>query len=112
VVPGHLPWEGDVVLEADKPTTLEQTLQERRGTVTITSNPPRAWVFFDGKRVGRTPRILENISAAKAHKVILKRRRYQPEKFAIEPSDWPEDPTQVLTVDKKLTRTRRRRRRR
>lgn len=112
VVPGYLPWEGDVVLEADEPHTLEQTLQERRGPVTITSTPPRAWVFFDGKRVGRTPRTLEDVSAAKAHQVVLRRRRYRPEKLTIEPSDWPDDPAQALTIEKKLTRTRRRRRRR
>ncbi len=110
VAAGYLPWEGDVELAADSPLVIEQELEERRGQVTLRSKPARAWIYLDGKKVGRTPKTFANMSAASVHKIILRARRHKPLRFEIQPSDWPERLDQAFVLEKKLDKVKRRRR--
>ncbi len=112
--PGYLPWEKDITFEADKPRVIEQKLEERFGDVVFTSKPSKAKIYLDGELVGRTPKTVENLSAAKSHRVVLKARgrRWEPLRFSIEPPDWPEEIDAELKVEKKLNKRKRRRRRR
>lgn len=112
--PGYFPWEGDFTFEADKPRVIEQKLEERIGNVVITSKPSKAKIYLNGELVGRTPKTVEKLSAAKSHKVVLKARgrRWEPLRFSIEPPDWPEMIDEDLKIDKKLKKRKRRRRRR
>jgi serine/threonine protein kinase len=114
VLPGYLPWEDDITFEADKPREIEKKLEERIGNVVFTSKPSKAKIYLDGELVGRTPKTVENLSAAKSHKVVLKAkgRRWEPLRFSIEPPDWPENIDEDLKVEKKLKKRKRRRRRR
>jgi serine/threonine protein kinase len=112
VVPGYEPWQGDVSLQAEKPFVLEQKLKQRHGKLVIDSQPRKAWVFIDGKRIGRTPRTIANLPLGKAHKIVLFRKRYSKLQWEIGPSDWPDYPASELKVTKKLTKPARRRRRR
>jgi len=113
-LPGYLPWEDDITFEADKPRVIEQKLEERIGSVVFISKPSKAKIYLDGELVGRTPKTVENLSAAKSHKVVLKAkgRRWEPLRFRIEPPDWPERIDEDLKVEKKIKRRKRRRRRR
>jgi hypothetical protein len=112
--PGYLPWEDDITFEADKPRVIEQKLEERIGNVVFASKPSKAKIFLNGELVGRTPKTVENLSAAKSHKVVLKAkgRRWEPLRFSIEPPDWPEQIDEDLKIEKKLKKRKRRRRRR
>jgi serine/threonine-protein kinase len=116
VAAGYLPWEEDVTLETEKPHTIEQKLEVRRGQVVITSVPSRATVYLNGRRAGRTPKTFKKLPANRTYNVVLKYKRRKA-RFKIEPSDWPKDPAEGLKFEKKLekkkrTRKRRRRRRR
>ena len=113
-LPGYLPWEDDITFEADKPRVIEQKLEERIGNVVFASKPSKAKIYLNGELVGRTPKTVENISAAKSHKVVLKAkgRRWEPLRFSIEPPDWPEKIDEDLKIEKKLKKRKRRRRRR
>ncbi|MBW2702276.1 MAG: serine/threonine protein kinase [Deltaproteobacteria bacterium] len=110
VAPGYLPWEGDVELAADAPKVIEQELKERRGDITFRSKPTKAWIYLDGKKVGRTPKTFANLSAASAHKIILRARRHKPLRFEIQPSDWPERLDQAFVLEKTLDKVKRKRR--
>jgi hypothetical protein len=112
--PGYLPWEDDITFEADKARVIEQKLEERIGKVVFTSKPSKTKIYLNGELVGRTPKTVENISAAKSHKVVLKAkgRRWEPLRFSIEPPDWPERIDEDLKIEKKLKKRKRRRRRR
>jgi serine/threonine-protein kinase len=110
LLPGYVPWEGDVVLETGKPHSIEQTLPVRRGKLVLSSSPSRAIVYLNGKRVGRTPKTLD-LPANRTHKLVLKHRRRQA-RFQIETTDWPEDPDAELKIEKTLKKKSRRRRRR
>ncbi|MBN2494181.1 MAG: serine/threonine protein kinase [Deltaproteobacteria bacterium] len=112
MAPGYLPWEGDLVLEKDKPSVLDQTLVERKGKLVLQSQPPKALIFLDGKKAGRTPTTIEDLSAATTHKVVLRARKFAPVEFEIKPADWPEDVEAALVVEKKLEKQTRKRRRR
>jgi eukaryotic-like serine/threonine-protein kinase len=112
IVPGYLPWEGDVVLEVDKPHVIEKKLEARKGNLTIATQPSKALVFVNGKRIGKAPRTLKDVSAAKTYKVVLKQKRHKTLRFEIGPGDWPEDPSADLTVAKKMERASKKRRRR
>ena len=113
-LPGYLPWEEDITLEKDKPRVIEKKLEERIGNVVFASKPSKAKIYLDGELVGRTPKTVENVSAAKSHKVVLKAkgRRWEPLRFSIEPPDWPEKIDEDLEIEKKLKKRKRRRRRR
>jgi serine/threonine protein kinase len=113
-LPGYLPWEDDITFEADKPRVIEQKLEERIGNVVFASKPSKVKIYLDGELVGRTPKTVENLSAAKSHKVVLKAkgRRWEPLRFSIEPPDWPEQIDEDLKIEKKLKKRKRRRRRR
>jgi serine/threonine protein kinase len=113
-LPGYLPWEDDITFEADKPRVIEQKLEERIGNVAFASKPSKAKIYLDGELVGRTPKTVENVSAAKSHKVVIKAkgRRWEPLRFSIEPPDWPEQIDEDLKIEKKLKKRKRRRRRR
>lgn len=112
--PGYLPWEDDITFEADKPRVIEQKLEERIGNVVFASKPSKVKIYLNGELVGRTPKTVENLSAAKSHKVVLKAkgRRWEPLRFSIEPPDWPEQIDEDLKIEKKLKKRKRRRRRR
>jgi serine/threonine protein kinase len=115
MLPGYLPWEDDITFEADKPRMIEQKLEERIGNLVLSSKPSKAKIYLNGELLGRTPKTIENLSAAKSHKVVLKAkgRRWEPLRFSIEPPDWPENIDEDLKVEKQIKkRTRRRRRRR
>ena len=115
VAPGYLPWEGDVELVPDEPRVIDHALEDVKVALTVRSKPSKALVFVDGKRIGRAPRTLSDLSAAKTHKVILKARRHEALEFEIAPADWPEDVGAALVVEKtlkKLQKKRKRRRRR
>ncbi|HUU00427.1 MAG TPA: protein kinase [Myxococcota bacterium] len=112
VVAGYEPWQGDITLLADKPYLVEKKLKQRRGKLVIDSQPGKAWVYLDGKRIGRTPRTITNLPLGKAHKIVLFKKHYSKQHWEIGPADWPEHPANELTVTKKLTRPVRRRRRR
>lgn len=102
IAPGYLPWEGDVELEQGLPRTIEQVLEVHTGTLVVRSRPPRAMAFFDGKRVGQTPVRIPNVSAAKAHKLVLQAKRHVPFKLEIRPGDWPEDPQAEFVLEHEL----------
>ncbi len=112
--PGYLPWEGDLTFEVDRPRVIEQKLEERIGSVVITSRPSKAKIYLNGELVGQTPKTIEKLPAAKSHKVVLKARgrRWEPLRFSIEPPDWPETIDEGLKIEKKLKKRMRRRRRR
>jgi len=114
MLPGYLPWEDDITFEADKPRVIEKKLEERIGNLVLSSKPSRAKIYLDGELVGRTPKTIENLSAAKSHKVVLKAkgRRWEPLRFSIEPPDWPENIDEDLKVEKQIKKRKRRRRRR
>jgi len=112
LVPGYLPLEEEIDFKADEPLTIERKLTERRGDLSIATKPAGAWLYVNGKRVGKTPRKLSDISAARNYKLVLKRRRFKTERMEIGPADWPENPDENLQIEKKLERKRRRRRRR
>jgi len=114
LLPGYLPWEDDITFEADKPRVIEQKLDERIGNVVFVSKPPKVKIYLDGEMVGLTPKTVENLSAAKSHKVVLKAkgRRWEPLRFSIEPPDWPEQIDEDLKLEKKLKKRKRGRRRR
>jgi hypothetical protein len=111
MAPGYLPWETDLVMEKDKPSLVEQKLEPRIGKLVVRSKPKGALIFLDGKRVGRTPKTIDKLSAAKAYKIALRAKRYQLLKFELRPSDWPDDPAAVLEIDKQLTRPAKRKKR-
>lgn len=112
--PGYLPWEDDITFEADQPRVIERKLEERLGNVVFASRPSRAKIYLNGELVGRTPKTVENLSAARSHKVVLKARgrRWEPLRFSIEPPDWPEEIDADLKIEKQLQERKRRRRRR
>ncbi|MBW1871103.1 MAG: PEGA domain-containing protein, partial [Deltaproteobacteria bacterium] len=112
ILPGYLPWEGNIKLETDKPYVIEQKLEERHGNLVITSQPSKALIFLNGKRAGRTPKTLKNLSAAKTYKFILKQKRYKLARFTVGPADWPDELTKDLAIEKKLERPKRKKRRR
>ncbi len=101
--PGYLNWEGDVNLEADQPFVIERGLEERTGTLLITSTPPGAILIQDGTRpLGKTPYTFNNYLVRKSMKLTLDLKGYHPVKVAVEPSDWPEEATAELKIEKKL----------
>ena len=112
LAPGYIPWEGDVELVTSQPKDISKSLEPIVGTVVIRSKPSRAKVYMDGKRKGHTPISIENVSGAKAHKLVLKRRGYLPVRFEINPSDWQYDKEAKLVFEKELKRPKKRRRRR
>jgi serine/threonine protein kinase len=112
ILPGYLPWEGTIKLETDKPFVVEQKLEERRGNLVITSQPPKAKIFINGKPAGRTPKTFKNYSAAKTYKFVLKQKRYLLSRFTVGPADWPDDPAKDLTIEKKLERPKKKKKRR
>ncbi len=99
-------------LVKDEPKVIKESLEPLVGTVIIRTKPSRAVVYLDGKRKGKTPITLRNISGVKPHKFVLKRKRYATLKFEINPSDWPDALPAELTMDKELKRIRKRHRRR
>jgi hypothetical protein len=105
VAPGYIPWEGEMQLQVNQPATIEQKLEERIGKVMLRSVPPGADILLNGKRVGKTPRTLEALPAGKTHQVILALKKYQPMKFNIEPTEWPEGPQVEIKIEKKLEKT-------
>ena len=112
VVPGYSPWEDDVNLAADKTQTITRELSIRHGNLTIRSQPDNALILMNGKRIGHTPHTLPNQAANLEHRFELRARGHQSKKFKVSPADWPEDPKADLILDKKLTRTKKLRRKR
>ncbi|HOX42174.1 MAG TPA: serine/threonine-protein kinase [Myxococcota bacterium] len=106
VAPGHLPWEGDVVLVKDAPAEIAQSLEVRQGTLAVKSTPPKAIVWLDGKKVGLTPLELPRVDASRDHALQLVLRGYAPHKSTLKPADWPDDPAAPLTLEKTLEKPR------
>jgi hypothetical protein len=102
LAPGHVSLELKVSLIEGESQVIEQRFTEAQGKLTLLSKPAGAWILLDGKRAGRTPRTLEKIPAGRAHQVTLTLPRFRPLKFAIQPADWPEDPTQGMKIEKEL----------
>ncbi len=112
VVPGYLPWDGPVELRTGKSLEIRKKLAERHGNLVLKSTPKGALVFWNGKRVGRTPKKLEKISTAKTHRLVLRKGRRLTSRFSVGPADWPADPAQDLIIEKKLSRSQNKKRRR
>jgi eukaryotic-like serine/threonine-protein kinase len=100
--PGYLSWEGDVHLTKDAPAELAQSLEVRKGTLAVKSTPPKAIVWLDGKKVGLTPLELPEVDASREHALQLVLPGYAPHKSSVKPTDWPDEPTAPLTLEKAL----------
>ncbi len=111
MAPGYRSWSGPVELAAGEPTHLERALEPRLGSLVLRSRP-RALVWLDGKRRGRTPLRIPELSIAATHQVALRARRRPPLRFEIKPSDWPAEPESKLVIEKTIPRRKRRGRRR
>lgn len=111
MAPGYQSWSGTVELAAGEPTHLERTLEPRLGTLVLRARP-RALVWLDGKRRGRTPLRIPELSIAATHQIALRARRRPPLRFEIKPSDWPAAPESKLVIEKTIPRRKRRGRRR
>ena len=71
---GYAEWKREVELDPQSPTTLSAELSAS-GTVKILSNVSGAMVLIDGQVVGKTPVVLDNISAGE-HLVEVKQSGY------------------------------------
>ena len=71
---GYAEWKREVELDPASPTTLSAELSAS-GTVKILSNVSGAMVMIDGQVVGKTPVVLDNISAGE-HLVEVKQSGY------------------------------------
>ena len=71
---GYYPWEKRVTIQADKQLELTPDLA-KSARLTITSTPPGAAVFIDGRRFGATPYTTELVAGK--HTIIVEKPGFQ-----------------------------------
>jgi serine/threonine-protein kinase len=99
VAAGYLPWEGSLSLVKDQPAELVQQLEPRKGVLKIQTTPPRAMVFLDGKKAGRSPLALKELLASRRHALRVELKGFATESREVKPEDWPEALEDPLVIE-------------
>ena len=74
---GFKGWSKTVELKSDKPMTIEAPLIKLLGTIDVSSTPPGAILFLDGKKMaGLTPMELPDVSADDTHNIKVIKKGY------------------------------------
>ncbi|MCB9550289.1 MAG: PEGA domain-containing protein [Myxococcales bacterium] len=92
----HDEYRTQVTVSPGETRTLNATLQERTGTITVESEPSQAEVSVDGVVVGRTPLTHPNVSMRRAVRVMVEKDGYEPHRATV---DWGSGPEQVVKVE-------------
>jgi hypothetical protein len=67
-----------IVLTADKPGSIDVSLDRPTHAVSVTSTPPGATIFIDGRRAGTTPTVV-SVMGFQSLKLEIKKTGYQPQ---------------------------------
>jgi len=76
--PRYKPATKQVALTADKPGSLDISLDRPTHAVSVTSTPPGATIFIDGRRAGTTPTVV-SVMGFQTLKLEIKKTGYQPQ---------------------------------
>jgi len=74
---GYVPSELQVTVEAQSSTRVEVKLQRQTGTVVVQSDEPDALIVVDGRPVGFTPSVIDNLPAG-THEVVVQLSGFRP----------------------------------
>lgn len=67
---------GSVAVFLGATATLLMTRERASGLINIATDPPKATVFIDGRRIGQTPLVVELMAGT--HHVVIRKEGYRP----------------------------------